>query len=95
MRIGDLGGPELILIVLALVLVFGAGKLGDIGGALGKSVREFKRASHDDAPAAEEVGSAQRVTAVSEQTMTGGAVERTAPADAARVADYRPSAGRA
>jgi len=45
-RIGDLGAPELILIVVALVLVFGAGKLGDIGGALGKSVREFKKASN-------------------------------------------------
>lgn len=48
MRLGGLGAPELILIVLAIVLIFGASKLGDIGGAMGKSIREFKRASKDD-----------------------------------------------
>lgn len=37
-------GPfELILIIIALVLVFGVGKLGDIGGALGRGIREFKQ----------------------------------------------------
>jgi sec-independent protein translocase protein TatA len=44
----DLGPAELVLIVVALVLVFGAGKIGDIGGALGRSVREFRQASHDE-----------------------------------------------
>lgn len=38
----DLGPLEIILIVLAVVLVFGVGKLGNIGGALGKSLREFR-----------------------------------------------------
>jgi sec-independent protein translocase protein TatA len=35
--------PELVLILIALVLVFGVGKLGDIGGALGRGIREFKQ----------------------------------------------------
>jgi len=48
MRFMDLGPAEMILIVVALVLVFGAGKIGDIGGALGRSVREFRQASQDD-----------------------------------------------
>lgn len=43
MRFGPLGPVELILIVLVIVLIFGASKLGDIGGALGKSIREFKK----------------------------------------------------
>jgi sec-independent protein translocase protein TatA len=43
----NIGPTELILIALVLVLVFGASKLGDIGGALGKSVREFKKATND------------------------------------------------
>ena len=35
-----------ILILLVIVLViFGPGKLGDIGGALGKSIREFRKSS--------------------------------------------------
>ncbi len=45
MRLGSLGPVELILIILAIVLIFGASKLGDIGGALGKSVRDFKSAA--------------------------------------------------
>ena len=36
-------GPfEAVMIVIALILVFGVGKLGDIGGALGRGIREFK-----------------------------------------------------
>jgi sec-independent protein translocase protein TatA len=48
MRLGSLGPVELILIILAIVLIFGASKLGDIGGALGKSVREFRKESDAD-----------------------------------------------
>jgi len=48
MRFMDLGPAELLLIVVAIVLVFGAGKIGEIGGALGKSVREFRSASRGD-----------------------------------------------
>lgn len=51
MRVGGLGAPELLLIVVAIVLVFGAGKLGDIGGSLGRSMREFKKAQAEDAAA--------------------------------------------
>ena len=33
----------LLLIVVILLIVFGAGRLGSIGGALGRSVREFRQ----------------------------------------------------
>jgi sec-independent protein translocase protein TatA len=39
----NFGAPEIALIVIAIILVFGVGKLADIGGALGKSIREFRR----------------------------------------------------
>lgn len=39
------GMPELIVILVIVLVVFGAGKLPEIGGALGKSIRNFKRAS--------------------------------------------------
>lgn len=39
----SLGPLEIVLIVVAITLVFGVGKLGEIGGALGKSIREFRR----------------------------------------------------
>ncbi|MCJ7511109.1 MAG: twin-arginine translocase TatA/TatE family subunit [Dehalococcoidia bacterium] len=39
----QLGPFEIILIVLAILLVFGVGKVADLGGALGRSIREFRR----------------------------------------------------
>jgi len=50
----DIGPLEIALIVGAIVLIFGVGKLGDIGGALGKSIREFRREKdrRDDLPEA-------------------------------------------
>ena len=40
---GRLGAPELIIILLIILVVFGAAKLPQIGAALGKSIREFKK----------------------------------------------------
>ena len=37
--------PELIIILVIVLVVFGAGRLPEIGGALGKSIRNFKKAS--------------------------------------------------
>ncbi len=37
--------PELILILVIVVLVFGVGKLSSVGGALGKSVKEFRESA--------------------------------------------------
>lgn len=39
------GMPELIVILVIVMVVFGAGKLPEIGNALGKSIRNFKKAS--------------------------------------------------
>ncbi len=38
-----LGPLEIGLIVVAIVIVFGVGKLGDVGSALGRGIREFKQ----------------------------------------------------
>jgi sec-independent protein translocase protein TatA len=40
-----LGFGELILILIIVLLVFGAGKLPQIGDALGKSIKNFKRSA--------------------------------------------------
>jgi sec-independent protein translocase protein TatA len=40
-----LGFGELIILLIIVLLVFGAGKLPQIGDALGKSIKNFKRAS--------------------------------------------------
>jgi sec-independent protein translocase protein TatA len=44
---GHIGIPEIILIVLAIIILFGAKKLPEIGSALGKAIREFKKAGKD------------------------------------------------
>lgn len=45
---GNIGFPELIVILVIALIIFGAGKLPEIGSALGKSVKEFKKAIKDD-----------------------------------------------
>jgi TatA/E family protein of Tat protein translocase len=43
----NIGAPELIIILVIALLVVGPGKLPDVGQALGKSIREFRKASSD------------------------------------------------
>ena len=46
------GPTELISILAIVVIVFGVGKLPEVGGALGKGIREFKKATTDEEAAA-------------------------------------------
>jgi sec-independent protein translocase protein TatA len=41
------GAGELILLLVIVLIIFGPGKLPDIGSAVGKGIREFRRASSD------------------------------------------------
>ncbi len=43
-----IGIPELILILVIVLIVFGAGRLPQIGGAIGKGIREFRKSSRGD-----------------------------------------------
>ena len=45
---GSLGAPELIIIGLIVVLLFGVGKLSGLGKDLGSSVKEFRKAVKDE-----------------------------------------------
>ena len=38
----NVGPTELLILLLIAILVFGAGRVGQIGGALGRSIREFR-----------------------------------------------------
>lgn len=44
----SLGPLEIGLILLLVLVIFGAGKLPEVGHALGKSIREFNRAKSGD-----------------------------------------------
>jgi sec-independent protein translocase protein TatA len=43
-----LGMPELIIILVIIVIIFGAGKLPEIGSGLGKGIKNFKKATKDE-----------------------------------------------
>jgi TatA/E family protein of Tat protein translocase len=43
----NIGAPELIIILVIALLVLGPGKLPEVGASLGKSIREFRKASTD------------------------------------------------
>lgn len=42
-----IGMPELIVILVIILIIFGAGKLPEIGAGLGKGIRNFKKATKD------------------------------------------------
>lgn len=47
----DIGPSELIIILLIVVVLFGVGRLGKIGGELGSAIREFRKGlSGEDQP---------------------------------------------
>jgi sec-independent protein translocase protein TatA len=47
----NIGPVELIIILVIALIVIGPGRLPDVGAALGKSIREFRKASSDVAEA--------------------------------------------
>ena len=44
---GGLGMPELIIILVIILIIFGAGKLPQIGEGMGKAIRNFKKATSE------------------------------------------------
>lgn len=42
-----IGMPELIVILIIVLIIFGAGKLPEIGSGIGKGIRNFKKATQD------------------------------------------------
>lgn len=45
-----LGWQELLIVLVIIMIVFGAGKLPEIGSALGRGVKEFKAGTGDEGP---------------------------------------------
>lgn len=44
----NLGPTELIIVLVLVIIVFGVGKLPEVGGALGRSIKEFRKATEGD-----------------------------------------------
>lgn len=92
--LGPLGVPELLIIAFIVILVFGVGRLPEVGGALGKGIREFRKSTRDDdgdaggANAASTVGGTMPVSMASSGASSGSeaasdSADVSAPADAA------------
>ncbi len=61
---GSLGITELILILMIVLIIFGAGKLPQLGEGIGKAIKGFKKSVHEaDAIEAEAQAAAQQATA--------------------------------
>ena len=49
------GWPEILIVLVIVVLIFGVGKVADVGPAIGKAIRGFRDAVRDDEKEQEEV----------------------------------------
>ena len=56
-----MGWPELVLILIVLLVIFGAGKLPDVGNAIGRGIRELRGAAEAPDPAASGAPAGDRV----------------------------------
>jgi len=84
---GSMGFTELILILFIVLIIFGAGKLPQLGEGLGKAIKGFKKSVHEaDAIEAEAEAAAQQQMAAPQQSIQTPApgVEQSAAQPATR-----------
>ena len=82
---GSIGMPELIIIFVIALIIFGPRKLPELGRSLGKSLAEFKRASNELKSTLEE-----EIRIEEQQQRTAEAVKPAVPAPAASVQEATP-----
>ncbi len=93
----DLGPAELLLVLVVLMLVFGGSRVAEIGGSLGKGIKEFKKATRDDDPGDPFVETASAAAAVASEPASETAASESSNAPAGIVcarcqADNEPDA---
>ena len=59
----SLGAPELLIILVIVVVLFGAARLGDIGGSIGRGIREFRREVKEGEEEPKEEGETEKAAA--------------------------------
>ena len=66
----DLFAPtHIILLLLVVLVIFGPSKLGDVGGAMGKGIRDFKRAINEPDSVSVPVITTDTAVSVPEKTL--------------------------
>lgn len=85
---GSIGMPELIIIFVIALIIFGPRKLPELGKSLGRSLAEFKRASNELRSSLEEEIRVEEQRTAQPAPTAATAARPTPPADtAARPAD--------
>ncbi|MEN8241532.1 MAG: twin-arginine translocase TatA/TatE family subunit [Chloroflexota bacterium] len=57
---GRLGTTELIIVLVIVILIFGAGRIGKIAGELGSGIKSFREGLKDDDAEAEELQASEK-----------------------------------
>jgi Tat protein translocase TatB subunit len=87
---GTLGGPEILLLLVLALIVFGPRKLPEIGKSMGKMLAEFRRASNDFRRTIEDEVEAEKMReAIAEQPSAAPSLPPPAPET---VPDSQPEA---
>jgi len=77
---GSLGFTELILILFIVLIIFGAGKLPQLGEGIGKAIKGFKKSVHEaDMIEAEAQAAQQQAAAAPQQAIPESTVQAQAP----------------
>ncbi|MCF8110223.1 MAG: twin-arginine translocase TatA/TatE family subunit [Desulfobacteraceae bacterium] len=55
-----LGMPELIVILVIILIIFGAGKMPEIGSGIGKGIRNFKKAISSEETSSDQIETSEK-----------------------------------
>jgi sec-independent protein translocase protein TatA len=75
---GNLGFPEILIIMVIILLLFGAKRIPEIAGSMGKGIKEFKKNINE---ATREITSETQPSAGAEPRLTSAELERRRVAD--------------
>ena len=84
-----IGFPELMIILVIIMIIFGAGKLPEIGSAFGRSIKNFKK-SMKEAEEEGELATGEQPEAAVEDTEEPKAVPETADSSAESTPESTP-----
>jgi sec-independent protein translocase protein TatA len=76
---GSLGFTEMILILFIVLIVFGAGKLPQLGEGIGKAIKGFKKSTQE--ADAIEAAAQQQTSAAPQQAMAQPTVQASVPVE--------------
>lgn len=90
-----LGPTELIVILVIVILLFGAGKISTLGSAVGRTIHDFRKEVGGDAPKSTDTAASQTVASSPAAPIAGGAFCSACGTAMTAEAHFCPSCGAA